>query len=42
MRDSRRSVNRIEEVISDLGRNPQRIIAGGEGEVRQYDGRVRR
>lgn len=42
VRDSRRSVNRIEEVISDLGRNPQRIIAGGEGEVRQYDGRVRR
>jgi phospholipid/cholesterol/gamma-HCH transport system substrate-binding protein len=42
VRDSRRSINRIEEVISDLGRNPQRIIAGGEGEVRQYDGRVRR
>ncbi|MFH2015539.1 MAG: MlaD family protein [Pseudomonadota bacterium] len=42
IRDSRRSINRIEEVISDLGRNPQRIIAGGEGEVRQYDGRVRR
>lgn len=42
VRDSRRSVSRIEEVITDLGRNPQRIIAGGEGEVRQYDGRVRR
>ena len=42
VRDSRRSINRIEQVISDLGRNPQRIIAGGEGEVRQYDGRVRR
>lgn len=42
VQDSRRSINRIEEVISDLGRNPQRIIAGGEGEVRQFDGRVRR
>lgn len=42
VRDSRRSITRIEQVITDLGRNPQRIIAGGEGEVRQYDGRVRR
>ncbi len=40
--DSRRSINRIEQVITDLGRNPQRIISGGEGEVRQYDGRARR
>lgn len=42
VRDSRRSVNRIEQAISDLQRNPQRIISGGAGEVRQYDGRVRR
>ncbi len=42
VRDSRRSVNRIEEAISDLQRNPQKIISGGEGEVRRYDGRVRR
>lgn len=42
VQDSRRSVNRIEEAITDLGRNPQRIITGGEGEVRQYDGRFRR
>ncbi|MCX7303351.1 MAG: MlaD family protein [Hyphomicrobiales bacterium] len=42
VRDSRRSINRIEEAITDLGRNPQRIITGGEGTVRQYDGRVRR
>lgn len=42
VQDSRRSINRIEEVITDLGRNPQKIISGGEGEVRQYDGRVRR
>ena len=42
IRDSRRSINRIEEAITDLGRNPQRIITGGEGTVRQYDGRARR
>lgn len=42
VRDSRRSVTRIEEAITDLGRNPQRILSGGEGEVRQYDGRARR
>jgi phospholipid/cholesterol/gamma-HCH transport system substrate-binding protein len=41
-RDSRRSINRIEEAVSDLERNPQRILSGGEGEVRQYDGRARR
>ena len=40
--DSRRSVNRIEQAITDLQRNPQRILSGGEGEVRQYDGRMRR
>lgn len=41
-RDSRRSVQRIEETVNDLGRNPQRIIQGGDGVVRQYDGRARR
>jgi phospholipid/cholesterol/gamma-HCH transport system substrate-binding protein len=40
--DSRRSFNRIEQAVSDLQRNPQRILSGGDGEVRQYDGRVRR
>ena len=40
--DTRRSVNRIERAITDLERNPQRIITGGGGEVRQYDGRTRR
>lgn len=40
--DSRRSINRIEQAVSDLQRNPQRILSGGDGEVRQYDGRVRR
>ena len=34
MRDSRRSINRIEEAVTDLERNPQRIISGGDGDVR--------
>ncbi|MEQ8298506.1 MAG: MlaD family protein [Nitratireductor sp.] len=42
VRDSRRSINRIEQAITALERNPQRILTGGEGGVRQYDGRVRR
>ena len=41
MHDGRRSITRIEQAITDLERNPQRIITGGEGKVRvrQYDGR---
>ncbi len=42
VQDGRRSINRIEEAITDLQRNPQRILSGGDGEVRQYDGRARR
>jgi len=42
VRDSRRSINRIEQAVSDIERNPQRIITGGQGEVRTYDGRARR
>jgi phospholipid/cholesterol/gamma-HCH transport system substrate-binding protein len=42
VQDSRRSITRIEEAVSDLSRNPQRILSGGEGEVRQFDGRARR
>jgi phospholipid/cholesterol/gamma-HCH transport system substrate-binding protein len=40
--DARRTISRIEQSITDLSRNPQRIISGGEGEVREYDGRARR
>jgi len=40
--DGRRAINRIEQAISDFERNPQRILTGGEGTVRQYDGRARR
>jgi phospholipid/cholesterol/gamma-HCH transport system substrate-binding protein len=42
VQDSRRAVNRIEQAVTDLQRNPQRILSGGAGEVREYDGRVRR
>lgn len=39
--DSRRSIQRIEQAISDLERNPQRLIFGGQGNVPQYNGRTR-
>lgn len=42
VRDTRQSINRIERAITDLERNPQRILGGGAGEVRQFDGRQRR
>lgn len=40
--DTRRSVGRIENAIGDLENNPQRLIFGGEGSVKTYDGRTRR
>lgn len=40
--DSRRSIQRIEQAITDLERDPQRLIFGGQGNVPQYDGRTRR
>ncbi|MCT7375488.1 MlaD family protein [Chelativorans salis] len=40
--DARRSINRIEQAVSDFEQNPQRIITGGEGSIRRYDGRSRR
>ncbi|PYE89966.1 MlaD family protein [Phyllobacterium leguminum] len=39
--DSRRSIQRIEQAITDLERDPQRLIFGGQGNVPQYDGRTR-
>lgn len=42
VRESRRAVTRIEEAVDSLANNPQRILTGGEGSVRQYDGRLRR
>jgi phospholipid/cholesterol/gamma-HCH transport system substrate-binding protein len=40
--ESRRAVSRIEQAVSNIERNPQRLLTGGEGSVRQYDGRARR
>ena len=40
--DSRRSLQRIEEAITGLERDPQRIIFGGTDNVPRYDGRARR
>ncbi|MEZ5791179.1 MAG: MlaD family protein [Nitratireductor sp.] len=41
VQDTRRSVGRIDRVISGLEDNPQRLLFGGE-EVKQYNGRPRR
>ncbi|WP_011580881.1 MULTISPECIES: MCE family protein [Chelativorans] len=40
--DARRAISRIESAVSDLEQNPQRIITGGDGTIRRYDGRARR
>lgn len=42
VQDGRRAIQRIEAAISDFQRNPQRILTGGEGTVREYNGRARR
>lgn len=42
VQDSQRAVTRIEGAVDDIQRNPQRIITGGDGEVRRYNGRARR
>lgn len=42
VQDGRRAINRIEQAVTDLERNPQRILSGGDGTVREYDGRARR
>ncbi|PRD41554.1 MCE family protein [Phyllobacterium phragmitis] len=39
--DSRRSIQRIERAITDLEKDPRRLIFGGQGTVPQYDGRTR-
>jgi len=40
--NAQRAINRIEGAISDLEQNPQRIITGGDGTIRRYEGRARR
>lgn len=42
IQDGRRAIQRIEAAITDFSRNPQRIITGGDGSVREFDGRARR
>jgi phospholipid/cholesterol/gamma-HCH transport system substrate-binding protein len=42
VQDSRRSISRIESAISNLERNPQRLIFGGTDSVPRSDGRNRR
>jgi phospholipid/cholesterol/gamma-HCH transport system substrate-binding protein len=36
--ETRRSINRIESAISSLEQNPQRLLFGGEGDVKRFDG----
>ena len=40
--EARRSVTRIERAISQISDDPQSLIFGGSGSVKQYDGRRRR
>jgi phospholipid/cholesterol/gamma-HCH transport system substrate-binding protein len=42
VQDSRRSISRIESAISNLERNPERLIFGGTDSVPRTDGRNRR
>ncbi len=41
VQDTRRSINRIEQTVSDFEANPQRVITGGE-RPRTFDGRPKR
>jgi phospholipid/cholesterol/gamma-HCH transport system substrate-binding protein len=41
VQDTRRSINRIEQTVSDFEEDPQRIITGGE-RARTFDGRPKR
>lgn len=40
--ETRRSISRIESAISAIERDPQRLLFGGEGDVKRFDGRQRR
>ncbi|GKX36010.1 MAG: organic solvent ABC transporter substrate-binding protein [Rhizobiaceae bacterium MnEN-MB40S] len=40
--EARRSVARIERAVAQIGEDPQSLIFGGSGSVKQYDGRRRR
>ncbi|MBX3529716.1 MAG: MCE family protein [Rhizobiaceae bacterium] len=38
IQDGRRAIQRIEAAISSIERNPQRLLTGGDGPVREFDG----
>jgi phospholipid/cholesterol/gamma-HCH transport system substrate-binding protein len=40
--EGRRTLSRIGDAVSDFANNPQRILSGGEGTVREFSGRARR
>lgn len=40
--ETRRSISRIESAITALEDNPQRLLFGGDGDVKRFDGRQRR
>ena len=40
--DTRRSIVRIEQAITSIERDPQRLIFGGDTDVKRFDGRQRR
>lgn len=42
VQDTRRSVSRIEQSITEIEKNPNRLIFGGQGSVPRSDGRNRR
>ena len=41
VQDTRRSIDRIDRVVTDIGNDPQKLITGGS-QPRQFDGRPRR
>lgn len=40
--ETRTTLQRVERSVDSLARNPQRIITGGEGEIRRFDGQRQR
>lgn len=40
--ETRQSISRIEQAITSIERDPQRLIFGGDGNVRRFEGRQRR
>ena len=38
VQDARRALQRIESAVTSIERNPQRLLTGGDGPVREFDG----